>query len=168
MFLEDLFQVKIINPLFVDKATVKVKQDHIEDMTKSPEKWYYYGKYHLRFEKWDSIKHSMSSLIKGFGGWLSIKNLHLDLWRRDILQVIEANFGGLESIALDTLILINCTEAKIQVQKKLCGFLPATIELKNENRGNFYLNFGDMESLDTPQIVKSDLFFSDFSNAIDI
>ena len=89
LFLEDLFQMKIIiNPLFVDKAIVKVKQGHIKYLIITQGKWYDNGKYHLLFEKWDVIKHSRPFLIKGFGGWFSIKILPLDLWRRDILEVI--------------------------------------------------------------------------------
>ena len=63
---------------------------------------------------------------------MSIKNLPLNLWRSNIFEVIGAYFGGLESIALETLNLIKCSEAIIKVKIFLCGFLTATIELKSE------------------------------------
>ena len=102
-----------------------------------------YGKFHLLFEKWNEAKHSRPTLIEGFRGWFSIKNLPLNLWRRNIFEAIGAYLGGLGGIALETLNLIKCYEAGIKVRKNLCGFLPATIELKTENRANFFLNFGD-------------------------
>ena len=141
--LEELFQAKIsINPLFADKVIIKVTQGKIEDLIYAQGKWFNYGKFHLLFDKWNDARHNEPTLIEGFGGWLSIKNLPLNLWRGSIFEVIGAYFGGLESIALETLNLIECSEARIKVRKNLCGFLPATIEIKSETRGNFFLNFG--------------------------
>ncbi|KAA0038211.1 Ulp1-like peptidase [Cucumis melo var. makuwa] len=115
-FLEDLFEVKItINPFFDNRATNKINHGKIENLVVTQDKWFNYGKFHLLFEKWDVINHSRPSSIKGFRGWLSIKNLPLDLWRRAIFEVIGAHFGGLESFAPDTLNLIRCTDARIQV-----------------------------------------------------
>ncbi|XP_050937709.1 uncharacterized protein LOC127148284 [Cucumis melo] len=119
-FLEDLFEVKItINPFFDNRATNKINHGKIENLVVTQDKWFNYGKFHLLFEKWDVINHSRPSSIKGFRGWLSIKNLPLDLWRRAIFEVIGAHFGGLESFALDTLNLIRCTDARIQVRKNV-------------------------------------------------
>ena len=54
--------------------------------------------------------------MKGYGGWLKIKNLPLDYWSGRTFEVREDHFWGLESIAMDTLILTNCSEARIQVK----------------------------------------------------
>ena len=108
-----------INPFFDNRATNKINHGKIENLVVTQDKWFNYGKFHLLFEKWDVINHSRPSSIKGFRGWLSIKNLPLDLWRRAIFEVIGAHFGGLESFAPDTLNLIRCTDARIQVRKNV-------------------------------------------------
>ena len=59
-------------------------------------------------------------VVKGYGGWISKKNLPLDYW--SISVAIEAYFGGLGSISLDTLNMINCSKAKIKVSQNLFGF----------------------------------------------
>ena len=123
--LEDLFNINIsINPLYADKAIIKVTKGKVEDLIITPEKWFNYRKFHLLFEKWDDDKHSRATHITGSEGWLSVKNLPLNLWRKDVFKAIGEYFGGLEEIALDTLNLIDCSKAKIQVRKNLCGFLP--------------------------------------------
>lgn len=68
----------------------------------------------------------------------------------NILEAIGAYFGGLESIATDTLNLLNCLEAKIKVKSNLCGFRLATVEIKDEKRGNIFLNFDDIEIMEPP------------------
>ena len=45
-------------------------------------------------------------------------------------------------------------------------WVPATIEIKNIQRGGFLLNFGDIELIEAPQLIKKDLLLSDFSYPI--
>lgn len=158
-FVEELFQVKvIINPLFIDKALIKIDNGNLEDMIENPRKWIDYGKFHLLFEKCDTIKHCTPTLIKGFGDWISIKNLPLEYWSRDLSKAIGAHFGGLISIAIQTLNLLNVSEARIQILKNKCGFLPATIEIKNEKRENIFLNFGDIKIVKEPRFIKESYY----------
>ena len=106
--------------------------------------------------------------MKGYAGWISIKILPLDYWCRQTFEAIGAHYGGLENIASGTLNLLNCSEAKIQVKKNLCGFMPSTIEIKDGKQGNIFLNFGDIEIIDPLSKVKGALFTRDFTNHIDV
>ena len=109
--LEDLFNINInINPLYADKAVIKVPKAKVEDVIITPGKWFNYKKFHLLFEKWDDDKHSRATHIIGYGGCLSVKNLPLNLWRKDVFKAIGEYFGGLEEIALDTIHLIDCSK----------------------------------------------------------
>lgn len=52
-------------------------------------------------------------------------------------------------------------------KKNLCGFMPASIEIKNERRGSIFLSFGEFEAMEAPSIANKELFFKDFNNSID-
>lgn len=79
--LEEWFNSKlIINPLFAENALIKLDQGSIEDFIEKPEKWQELGPFHLKFERRNKFIHSRPKSIKGFGGWLRIKNLPLDYW----------------------------------------------------------------------------------------
>ncbi|TYJ98837.1 putative 3,4-dihydroxy-2-butanone kinase isoform X5 [Cucumis melo var. makuwa] len=110
-------------------------------------KWQTWGNFHLKIERWDNLKHSWPLVQKGYGGWLKIKNLPLDYWCRSTLEVIGDHFRGLTDIAFETLNLTNVSEARIQVKKNLCGFVPSTIEITDLKCRNIYLHFGDFEFL---------------------
>lgn len=113
---EEIFKSKvIINPLFEDKALIKTDNGRLEELIEKQGKWQEYGPFHLLFKKWNRSVHSRPTVLKGYGGWMSIKNLPLDYWSRDTFEAIGAYFGGLENIATDTLNLLNCSEAKIKV-----------------------------------------------------
>lgn len=106
--------------------------------------------------------------MKGYGGWISIKNLPLDYWSIDVYKAIGGYFGGFESISLKTMNLINCSEAKIKVSQNLCGFLPAMVELRDAFRDNIFLNFGDIKVLEAPKVIEEALFISYVNNPIDL
>ena len=118
-----------------DKATIKASHGKLDDLILNPGKWSNYGKFRLLLEKWDMIKHSRLSVIKGFGCWLSIKNLPLDLWRKDIFEVIDAHFRGLEGVELDTLNLIRCTDARIKVREI---FADCLTRVEKQSKGQFF------------------------------
>lgn len=104
-------------------------------------------------------------MLKGYGGWIKIKNVPLEFWCGSTFEAIEDHFGGLIDRATETLNLTNCSEALIQVKKNLCRFVPSTIEILNLKRGNIFLHFGDFEFL--PNHSKAPNLQDDFSNFID-
>ena len=61
-----------------------------------------------------------------------------------------------------------CLEAKIKVSQNPSGFLPATIELRDKNRSNTFLNFGGPQVLEDPKVIEGALFLKDFTNPIDL
>ena len=89
-------------------------------------------------------------MLKDYGGWLKVKNLPLDFWCRSIFEAVGDHFGGLTEIAIETINFTNCNEAHIKVKKNQCGFVPSTIEISNQKRGNIFLHFGDFEFLSPP------------------
>ena len=57
--------------------------------------------------------------------------------------------------------MISCSEA-IKVSQNLCGFLPATVELRSEIQGHIFLNFGDFEVMENPKVIEGALFLKDY------
>ena len=83
-------------------------------------------------------------------------------------EAIGAYLRGLESISSDTLNIPSICVDKIQVNKKLCGFILSTIEITNEERENIFLNFGGIEQVDRPCKVEGALFAKDFIDPINV
>lgn len=106
--------------------------------------------------------------MKGYGGWLKIKNLPLEYWCKKTFKALGEYFGGLEEILTETPNLLNYSEAKIPIKRNLCRFMPSTIEIIDVNRRNIFLNFGDIEVMDPPNITKGPLCISDFTNPQDL
>ena len=64
--LENYFQAKIvINPLFGENAFISIDQDSIKDSICEEGKWQAMGSFHLKFEKWNKLKHFISNLKSG-------------------------------------------------------------------------------------------------------
>ena len=77
--LETLYQSKIIiNPLYDDNALISFDKIPSKDLIGKEKKWQAWGEFHIKFEKWDSVRHSRPLVLKGFGGWMKIKNLPLE------------------------------------------------------------------------------------------
>ena len=166
--LEMLSQTKfIINPLYDDNALISFDKVPTKEFIGEEKKWQTRGKFHIKFEKWDSIRHSRPLVIKGFGGWIKIKNLPSDLWQRSISEAIGDRFGGLIDIATKTLNLTNCSKAQILVKKNICGFVSSTIEISDHKRGSIFLRYGDFEFLNPPNTSIAPSLQGNFSNSID-
>ena len=125
-FLEEHFQINIsFNPLFEDKALIRSSSGKLEDLIEKPGKSKCYGLFYLLFEKWNKLKHGRPEFIRGFGRWISIENLLLDYWTKDIFTAIGNYFGVLKNISFGTMNMTNVLEAKIKVKQNLSGLLPS-------------------------------------------
>ena len=140
-FLKSKFHFSIVfNLLYDDNALISLDQGFLSDFIGAVGKWQEWGNFHLKFEKWDSAKHSRPLVLKGYGGWIKVKNLPLDFWCRSIFEAIGDHFGGLIEIATETLNFTNCSEAHNNVKKNQCGFVLSTIEISDQKRGNIFLH----------------------------
>ena len=64
--LEDYFQAKIvINSLFGENALISINQGSIKDHLREEGKWQAMGSFHLKFEKWNKLKHFILNLKNG-------------------------------------------------------------------------------------------------------
>lgn len=102
--------------------------------------------------------------MKGYRGWLKIKNLPLEYWCKKTFKARRILWGPRG----DTPNLLNYSEAKIPIKRNLCRFMPSTIQIINVNRRNIFLNFGDIEVVNPPNITKGPLCISDFTNPLDL
>ena len=154
--------------MFAKNVLIKLVEGSLEEFIGKEELWQVMGPFHLKFEKWSKSKHSRPSVIEGYRRWIKIKNLPLDYWSNQTFKVIGDHFGGLKNIASKMLNLLNVFEAKIQVKRNQCDFVPATLEITNFNQGNFFLHFGDFEQIEPPPLTKGHLSFENFSNSFDL
>lgn len=97
----------IISPLFAENALVDMDRGPLNELLENPGKWQKFGAFHLKFEKWNRCSHSRPIYSKGYGGWISIRNLALDYWSRQTFEAIGAHCGGLENIAAETINFLN-------------------------------------------------------------
>lgn len=74
-------------------------------------------------------KHNRMEWMKCNGGWIKIKNLPLSLWNKENFVAIGEKCGEFISILLETINLLNCFEASIEVKRNQCGFIPASMIL---------------------------------------
>lgn len=109
--------------------SISIDQRVIEDFISESGKWQAMGSFHLKFENWDIFKRNRPKVVKGFGGWLRIKNLPLDYWCRKTFEVIGNYFGGLEDIATETLNLITVVRLTFRPNKSYVVSCPPPIQI---------------------------------------
>lgn len=93
----------ILNPLPAENALIRLSNGILEELTERPGKWQAFGNFHLKFEKWNKMKHNHPNVVCGYWGWISMRNLPLDYWCRKTFEAIGAYFGGSEAISIESL-----------------------------------------------------------------
>ena len=71
-----LDSIVIINPLAAGSALLHLDQGEVEDFVENPGKWQVCCHFHLKLIRWKRV-HGHLKVVKGYGGWVSIKNLPL-------------------------------------------------------------------------------------------
>ncbi|KAA0054135.1 hypothetical protein E6C27_scaffold131G00510 [Cucumis melo var. makuwa] len=83
----------LINPLFAENALTDFDQGTLDDLIEQPGKWQEFGAFYLKFMKWDKLFCCRPLYAKGYGGWLSIKNLPLDYWNNQTFEDEEVELA---------------------------------------------------------------------------
>ena len=80
--------------MFAENALIDIDQRSLDEVIEQPGKWQDFGAFHLKFEKWDKILHSIPLYARGYGGLISIKNLTLDYWNNKLLKLLGPTLGA--------------------------------------------------------------------------
>lgn len=112
-------------------------------------------------------------LLFRYGGWIIILDLPLKFWKRNVFDAIGSHFGGLVCISSNTLNLLDCMAAFIEVNQNVCGFLPASIETNDPRLGSFTFRVADDFRSSSLSVSRKSSSFStlnsrDFSNSLDV
>lgn len=121
-----------------DKPLVTMKKDLVPCLKIG--KWKLFGRLHLKLNHWSHHAHSKPELLKCYGGWVRIGNLPLIIGRISFLAIGQ-QLGGLLSISSQTLNCLNCSSSIIKLERNFCGFIPASLDIKDFNLGKFSITF---------------------------
>ena len=155
--------------MFTENALIKLAEGSLEEFVGKEELWQVTGSFHLKFEDWSKSKHSKPSVFEGYEGWTKINKKHPSwLLEQLYVQSYGRSFWRYEKYRRWNTQSSKCFKAKIQVKRNQCGSVPAALEIKNFNRGNFFLCFGDFEMIEPPLLTKGHLSLEDFSNPFDL
>lgn len=85
----------------VDKAimTLTTENANLLCSNKSTNGWTTVGKYHVRFEHWNSSLHAHQTLILSNGGWLRFRGISMHLWNYNTFISIGKACGGFLAMA---------------------------------------------------------------------
>lgn len=68
------------------------------------------------------------------GGWLKLRDIPQHLWSEDLFRKIGDCFGGYIDFAYENAALIDCMEVAIRVKGNYCGFLPAGVTIRENEK----------------------------------
>lgn len=158
---ESYLVASTINPFMDDKWLIRFTNGKMLNLAWLVGRWKRTGDIYVRLERWNAKRHSRKEVVQGYGGWIKVLDLSLMYWKKCTFEAIGSHCGGLVGISFNTLNLIDCTEAIIQVQPNKCVFLPASIEISDARLGDYVIRIEGLShsypSSYRPSFTKMDL-----------
>ena len=122
---------------------------------------------HLLFEKWNRKLHGRTRFMKGYGGWITIKNYLLNTGAASLVRPLGCILEVWIVTFHETINMINCAEARIHVKRNLCGFIPRQLKLKINAMDTFFsILVISLHWILQISIIHEILFVKDFSNMV--
>uniref|UniRef100_A0A9I9CCC9 DUF4283 domain-containing protein n=1 Tax=Cucumis melo TaxID=3656 RepID=A0A9I9CCC9_CUCME len=119
-------------PFHADKALLFIKDKDLAKLLCKNNGWTTVGPFYVKFEKWSKSVHADTKVIPSYGGWTRFRGIPLHIWNLNTFIQIGEACGGFIDAAPESVNKIELTEALIKVKENYTGFLPAFIQIHDE------------------------------------
>ncbi|KAA0044557.1 hypothetical protein E6C27_scaffold46G003060 [Cucumis melo var. makuwa] len=119
-------------PFHADKALLFIKDKDLAKLLCKNNGWTTVGPFYVKFEKWSKSAHADTKVIPSYGGWTRFRGIPLHIWNLNTFIQIGEACGGFIDAAPESVNKIELTEALIKVKENYTGFLPAFIQIHDE------------------------------------
>lgn len=132
--------IDAFNPFHADKALITVWDTDQASLLCKNRDWVTVGQFTVKFEKWSKKEHSTPKLIPSYGGWLRFRGIPLSSWNIQTFRKIGEAYGGFIDVGSKTWNKLDLIEAQIKIQENYCGFVPANIQIEDEEGNTFIVS----------------------------
>ncbi|KAA0039949.1 hypothetical protein E5676_scaffold266G00990 [Cucumis melo var. makuwa] len=124
-------------PFHADKALLFIKDKELANLLCKNIGWTTVGPFYVKFEKWSKNAHADTKVIPSYGGWTRFRGIPLHIWNLNTFIQIGEACGGFIDAAPESINKLELTEALIKVKENYTGFLPAFIQIHDEEGQDF-------------------------------
>ena len=122
-------------PFHTEKAAVSIEDKNLVNLLCKNRGWTTVGKYYVKFEAWNIVKHASPKLLPSYGGWVKFKGIPLHAWNYSSFYQIGEACGGFVEVAKNT--RLDLFEADIKIKYNYMGFIPAFVRIADEEGNHF-------------------------------
>ncbi|TYK29576.1 hypothetical protein E5676_scaffold655G001820 [Cucumis melo var. makuwa] len=126
-------------PFHADKALLFIKDKELAKLLCKNIGWTTVGPFYVKFEKWSKNAHADTKVIPSYGGWTRFRGIPLHIWNLNTFIQIGEAYGGFIDAAPESVNKLELTEALIKVKENYTGFLPAFIQIHDEEGHDFII-----------------------------
>ncbi|KAM7484876.1 hypothetical protein LguiA_000885 [Lonicera macranthoides] len=138
----------VLFPFLPDKATFHCCTSKEAEELGKDRAWFSTRSTAIVLKKWHPPEVFLDKKVAFTGGWIEVENLPLSLWRTEVFLKIGELCGGFEELDRATENKQRLFAPRIKVRGNRSGFIPAEIDLTDEEENMFTIRLKSRSRLD--------------------
>ncbi|KAM7466912.1 LOW QUALITY PROTEIN: hypothetical protein LguiB_014474 [Lonicera macranthoides] len=135
-------------PFLPDKAIFRCDTSKEADDLGKDRAWFSTRSTSIVLKKWHPVEVFQDKKVAFTGGWIEVEDLPLNLWRTEVFMKIGELCGGFEELDRATESRLRLLAPRLKVRGNKSRFIPAEIDLRDEEENSFTIRLKSCSSLD--------------------